>query len=269
MVKLENALPIINKLMSENAKVNFNLFYLFLDNEGTTWYTDEKSYIIGQTDANRPMWIWMDENVTQEALAEVEQIIEGGLEENAKLNVTADERIIQPILYSIAKRKKTIVRGQVPMVIYRCDKVVNSKKAGGHMILSDDTHREIMERFITGMVWDLARRPMNEGEAENFAKDVAGSANFYLWEDEGQVVSMAMIAHRSETFARINTVYTDASRRGEGYAGMLVGTVTQKILDEGRIPILYTEQDNVCSNATYRRIGYTVCGELRQFQFGE
>ena len=118
------------------------------------------------------------------------------------------------------------------------------------------------------MVWDLEKRPMMEGEAENFARDVVGSDNLYLWEDNETVVSMAMIAHRTEKFVRINTVYTDSSQRGKGYAGMLVGEVTKKILDENRIPMLYTEQDNICSNATYRRIGYYACGELTQFCFG-
>lgn len=48
------------------------------------------------------------------------------------------------------------------MVIYRCDKVTNAKKASGHMILSNAKHKEILEKFIIGMVWDLEKRPMYE-----------------------------------------------------------------------------------------------------------
>ena len=117
------------------------------------------------------------------------------------------------------------------------------------------------------MVWDLEKRSMYEGEAESFADDIVGSPDMYLWENDTQVVSMAMIVHRAEKYARINTVFTDPSQRGKGYAGMLVGEVTQKILDEGRIPMLYTEQDNICSNAAYQSIGYILCRELTQFKF--
>lgn len=267
MKKIENALPTINKLMSENDKVLFNLFYLIWGSENAFWATDEESYIIGQTNERLPMWIWIKDNASEDALAEIEEVIEERLKLNTKLNVTADENIIRPILNRISERKKVDYSSMVPMVIYRCDKVTNPKKASGHTIFSNESHKELLEKFITGMVWDLAKRPMNEGEAEGFARDVAGSKDLYLWEDEGQAVSMAMIAHRTEEFVRINTVYTDSAQRGKGYAGMLVGEVTQKILDEGRIPMLYTEQDNVCSNATYQRIGYTVCGELTQFAF--
>lgn len=267
MKKLNNALPTINKLMTENDKIMFNIFYLILNNDSAFWVSDDENYIIGQTNERLPMWIWVKENTSVDALAEIEKVIEERLELNGKLKVTADEKIVRPILNKIAERKKVNYSSMVPMVIYRCDKITNSKKASGHMIFSDESHKDILEKFITGMVWDLEKRPMNEGEAEGFAKDVAGSPDLYLWEDEGNVASMAMIAHRTEEFVRINTVYTDSLQRGKGYAGMLVGEVTQKILDEGRIPMLYTEQDNICSNATYRRIGYTVCGELTQFQF--
>ena len=267
MKRLNNALPTINKLMSENEKILFNLFYLISDSENAFWVTDEEFYIIGQTNERLAMWIWIKENTSEDVLMDIEGIIEERLELNPKLNIIADEVIIRPILNRISERKKVSYNSMIPMVIYRCDKVTNAKKASGHMILSNDKHKEILEKFITGMVWDLEKRPMYEGEAEGFVNDVAGSSDLYLWEDNRQVVSMAMIVHRAEKFARINTVYTDSSQRGKGYAGMLIGEVTQKILDEGRIPMLYTEQDNVCSNAAYRRVGYMVCGELTQFQF--
>lgn len=268
MKTLSNALPVINKLLCENDKICFNLFYLISDSENAFWVTDEEFYIIGQTNERLAMWIWIKENADEGARKEIESVIEERLELNPKLNVIADGAIIRPILNRIAEGKKVSCNSMVPMVAYRCDKVANARKANGHMVLSNDSHKDVLRKFITGMVWDLEKRPMNEGEAEGFADDTAGSPDLYLWEEGGQAVSMAMIVHRAEKYARINTVYTDSSQRGKGYAGMLVSEVTQKILDEGRIPMLYTEQDNICSNAVYRRIGYVLCGTLTQFQFG-
>lgn len=269
MKKINDALAIINQLMSENDKVLFNVFYLIAEDKNSSWVTDGESYIVGQTNANLPLWIWMKDDVGEEACREIEEIITERLEINPRLKITADATKIKGVLQKIANKRAINYEAQVPMVIYRCNQITNSKKASGRSILSNESHREILEKFITGMVYDLAKRPMEEGEAEGFAEGVTGSENFYLWEDDRNVVSMAMIAHRTSEFARINTVYTDAEQRGKGYAGMLVGEVTQKILDEGRIPMLYTEQDNVCSNATYRRIGYEACGELTQFAFCE
>lgn len=268
MKRISNALPLIDELLSENDRICFNLFYLISDAGSAFWVTDGQFYIIGQTNERLAMWVWIKENAAEDALKEIESVIEERLELNSNLNVIADERIIRPILNRIAEQKKVSYTSMDPMVVYRCNKVTNTKRASGHMVMSNDKHKNILKKFISGMVWDLEKRSMREGEAEGFAEDVAGSSNLYLWEDNKQAVSMAMIVHRAKKYARINTVYTDSSQRGRGYAGMLVSEVTQKILDEGRIPMLYTEQDNICSNATYRRIGYTLCGELTQFKFG-
>ncbi|MBD5484870.1 MAG: GNAT family N-acetyltransferase [Lachnospiraceae bacterium] len=267
MKRIKNASSVMDEIMSENDKILFNLFYLIAEKD-SFWVTDGKSYLIGQTNENLPMWIWIHDAATADAYVEIEDIITARLELNPKLKITADAEKIQKILPKISEKKKAKYKSQVPMIIYRCDKVINPKHANGHTIFSNENHKKVLEKFITGMVWDLEKRPMMEGEAENFARDVVGSDNLYLWEANETVVSMAMIAHRTEKFVRINTVYTDSSQRGKGYAGRLVGEVTKKILDENRIPMLYTEQDNVCSNATYRRIGYYACGELTQFCFG-
>lgn len=268
MRSVENIQPLIKELLPENDKVLFNLFYLIAESERAFWATDDRSYLIGQTSENLPMWIWLGEHVDETARQEIERVVVERLALNPELKITADAEKIEPILQKISGGGNVRYEKQVPMVVYRCDKVENPKKAAGHMVYSTEEHKGILAQFITGMVADLEKRPMREGEAEGFAEGTAGSEDLYLWEDEKQVVAMAMIVHRTEEFARINTVYTDAGQRGKGYAGMLVGAVTQKILDEHRIPMLYTEKDNICSNAVYRRIGYQMCGELTQFLFG-
>ena len=257
----------IHKMMSENEEILFNIFFLILENDDAFWASDEKSYIIGQTNERLPLWIWIGERADEEAYSQMESTLEERLALNPNLRVTGDEKRLEKLLAQVAVNKNVQYNSMVPMVIYRCDKVTNPKKATGHSIYSNATHKPILERFITGMVHDLAHRPMNEGEAEGFAEAVAGSENLFLWEDEGAPVSMAMITHRTPKYARINTVYTDNTKRGNGYAGALMEEVTRRVLDEGRIPMLYTEQDNVCSNATYRRVGYNSVGELVEYCF--
>lgn len=264
MRNVNNPIELINSIMSENDKLLFNLFYLIADSDDSFWMTDDKSYIIGQSNEKRPMWLWMADNIDTDAMNEIEDIIEERLNLNSPLKVTADGNKIEDILKSLTERN---IRHELstPMVAYYCDKVEKAKNNLGQVILSSEYHKSILEKFITEMVYDLAKRPMEPGEAEGFAEAVAGSPDLYLCEDKGEVVSMAMIAHRAEKYARINTVYTDNNQRGKGYAGVLMADITQKILDEGRVPMLYTETDNVCSNALYKKVGYKVCGELEEY----
>lgn len=262
-----NIMETINRLMSFEDKIRFNIFYLIAESENSLWATDDQSYIIGQTNENLPMWIWMKDDPDETACGKVKTMISERLELNPALKVTAEEEKIEDILEQIAEEKQIKFKRNIPMNIYYCNRLAEGKTASGHIILSDESHKETLKRFITGMVDDLEHRPMQDGEAEGFAEGVAGSQDLFLWEQEKTVVAMAMITHRTEEFARINTVYTDSAKRRKGYGGMLVGAVTQKILEEKRTPMLYTEQDNVSSNAMYRRIGYQLCGQLTQFVF--
>lgn len=262
-----NVHEMISRMLSREDKILFNLFYLIAESDSSFWMTDDSCCIIGQTNEKLPMWIWIGDDPDDCVKEEIRAVLRERLTLNPGLKITANEEKIRDILAQISLETGIPYKAQVPMNIYSCKSVKNAKKASGHMILSNETHKDILRSFITGMVHDLEQRPMQDGEAEGFAESVAGSEDLFLWEDAGKVVSMAMVVHRTEEFARINTVYTDFRERGKGYAGMLVGEVTQKILDEGRIPMLYTEEDNICSNAAYKRVGYDMDGKLTQFCF--
>lgn len=267
MRTVTNALEVIENLISPNDRILFNLFYLIAESPASYWVTDDKSYLVGQTNEHLPMWIWINDSFNENSKTELASIIWKRLALNPRLKLTADASKISTLLEQIAAEKEASLKSTVPMNIYCCQNITNSKTAPGHVIKSNIDHKNVLQKFITGMVNDLEHRPMKEGEAKSFADAVTCSDDLFLWEDGGTVVSMAMIAHETNKYARINTVYTDSCQRGKGYAGMLVGKVTEKILAEGKIPMLYTEQDNLCSNAVYKRIGYQLCGKLTQFCF--
>lgn len=56
--------------------------------------------------------------------------------------------------------------------------------------------------------------------------------------------------------SRIGPVYTPREQRGRGYAGNAVAQVSQRILDAGARPCLYTDQANPTSNQLYASLGY-------------
>lgn len=83
----------------------------------------------------------------------------------------------------------------------------------------------------------------------------------WLWEIDGVPVAKAN-ARPTLPIARISQVYTQPDRRGKGYAGALVGTLSASLRDQGCSSIfLATDMANPTSNAVYRRIGYRFMGE--------
>jgi hypothetical protein len=112
---------------------------------------------------------------------------------------------------------------------------------------------------------DPGRAEAREGLEHRLASRDAG---FELWEDEGEVVSLAGWSGPTPNGIRIGPVYTPPERRGRGYATALVAGLTQTLLDGGRrFCFLYTDLANPTSNAIYERIGYVKVAESAMVAF--
>jgi GNAT superfamily N-acetyltransferase len=83
----------------------------------------------------------------------------------------------------------------------------------------------------------------------------------WLWEVDGVPVAKAL-GRANLPIARIGMVYTAPGRRGRGYAGALVGSLSAVLQTQGFATVyLATDMANPTSNGVYRRIGYRFVGE--------
>ncbi|HEX7000508.1 MAG TPA: GNAT family N-acetyltransferase [Trueperaceae bacterium] len=79
----------------------------------------------------------------------------------------------------------------------------------------------------------------------------------YVFEVDGEPVSIAGLGARTPHGRRIGPVYTPPAHRRRGYAESLVARVTTDALAaSNRFCFLFTDLDNPTSNAVYERIGY-------------
>jgi uncharacterized protein len=91
----------------------------------------------------------------------------------------------------------------------------------------------------------------------------------WLWEVDGQPVSLAGYSGASTGAARVGPVYTPPEQRGHGYATSLVAELTEHLLAVGHPGcLLYTDLANPTSNAIYRRIGYLPVCDSSEYEFG-
>lgn len=87
-------------------------------------------------------------------------------------------------------------------------------------------------------------------------RNALASRLLWLWEVDGEPVHLTGVNDPMFGAARIGPVFTPAEHRGHGYAGWVVASLTQQLLDAGARPCLYTDQANPVSNLVYERIGY-------------
>jgi len=90
----------------------------------------------------------------------------------------------------------------------------------------------------------------------------------YVWEEDGQPVSMAARTRPMLRGITVNAVYTPPALRGRGYATACVAALSQKLLDEGwDFCTLFTDMANPTSNKIYQRIGYRPLGDYANHKF--
>jgi uncharacterized protein len=101
----------------------------------------------------------------------------------------------------------------------------------------------------------------------------ASGRGFLLWEEGGDVVSLAGWGGATPNGIRIGPVYTPPDLRGHGYATALTAELSQRLLDgdlfDGgrRFCFLYTDLANPTSNKIYERIGYVRAAESAEILF--
>lgn len=126
--------------------------------------------------------------------------------------------------------------------------------APGSMRLASAADLELTASWAEAFARD-AHVPIG-GNSEDVARHFINERELYLWVDRDPV-SMAVATGPTPGGIRIGFVYTPRERRGHGYASVLVGALSQAMLEGGRdFCFLYTDAANPTSNAIYQRLGY-------------
>lgn len=90
----------------------------------------------------------------------------------------------------------------------------------------------------------------------------------WLWDCDGQPVSMLGYRETTARAVRIGPVYTPRTCRGRGFASAAVAEVSRRQLASGRSwCLLFADVENPTSTALYRRLGYAEVCLYREYRF--
>ncbi|MGB8382869.1 MAG: GNAT family N-acetyltransferase [Dermatophilaceae bacterium] len=91
----------------------------------------------------------------------------------------------------------------------------------------------------------------------------------WLWTNEiGRPVHLTALGPPSFGCVRLGSVYIPPEERGRGYASAAVAALSQRVLDGGATPCLFTDQANPTSNAIYQRLGYRPLVDMANLVIG-
>jgi predicted GNAT family acetyltransferase len=153
--------------------------------------------------------------------------------------------------------------------IYQAETVRGAVEAPGHSRPATESDAALLAEWVVAFGEEAhapAARPPSEWLRSRLEQDDA--SGIWVWEDEGEVVSMVAYSGPTPNGIRVNAVYTPPDRRQRGYATASVAALTQWLLDGGRrFCFLYTDLANPTSNAIYQRIGYEPVSDVDQYAF--
>ena len=239
-MKIQGNDPVIDELL-KGKEVLFNLVWLIRTQKDARLYSDGRSYLTAQSNASCPMWVYVNESADRQTEEALSAVISEALDENERLVINAEEGT-ERFLLRFARAREWSVSRRRRMIAYSVKEPIEVKPEG-ELTLSDERYIPEIAKLVQQMVIDDHDGELTDEEARQFAKKHANSGNLYLWHDDG-VVSMARIVHYDTKFARITSVGTERAARGNGYAKMLVGELSKRLLAEGVLPVLYANADN-------------------------
>jgi uncharacterized protein len=89
----------------------------------------------------------------------------------------------------------------------------------------------------------------------------------FLWEDDGEIVSMMKKSRPTEHGVTVSLVYTPKEKRRKGFARTLVAAISNELLKDYDFCVLYTDMMNPTSNKIYKEIGYVKIVDSVQLGF--
>jgi hypothetical protein len=105
------------------------------------------------------------------------------------------------------------------------------------------------------------------GQDRTWAQSHLRDERMWIWETDGEPVSMVGYHHPIFGVCRVGPVYTPPERRRHGYAGALTSHVSAEILAKGNQACLYTDLANPTSNKIYHQAGYRPVADFIDLRF--
>ena len=230
--------------------------------------SDERGLVLaGLMTVPEKLVLYSPAGVCSEAIT---QLATSLLEKNIQIpGVVGPKKLSEKFATAWAERTNCAVDLDMHMRVYELREVNQSLIGEGHLRSIGEQDLEFLIEGIEEFMKDasLDASPDHEKCAE-LARRRLSDQSAFLWEHNGEAVSMAAKSRPTRHGVTINLVYTPQELRGRGYATSCVAALSQKLLDAGyQFCSLFTDLANPTSNSIYQKIGYQSIGDFDGYYF--
>lgn len=232
--------------------------------------SDEKAFAIQSDDflavqsVSKPMWVWMNDEVGSNEFEDMIREFLLLVGDKSLSSIIGEKEIVYRIANMYCSKHMVEYSAGMSMKTYIC-KGVNSNsyfEDGISLIKAKNIHRDIIANF-------LAEENLTTQDEEilSIANKLIDTDDLYLLDSNNAIVAMAYVAQRTPIYARITGVFVPTEHRLQGYATKLIAHLSQTIIEQGLIPMLFTNESNDVSNHVYKNVGYHQVGTMQNIRF--
>lgn len=254
------ACPELSRLM-EGEYITYSVLVKILQGPCTKIFADGERAVVCYSAHPWPVWVWCRDVEDESAVAEIADC----LMVHFPVEQGYDIIMSHALLEALQKRDPyfTGVSEGRGLLSYRLDEI---EKIGhpchGSMSLVREEEIPSLIGIWHDMHMEMEGRDLTPEHYEQSIRRMVGEKCLFAWRDPaGEIVALTGRGDQPP-YSKITSVYTLPEQRRKGYALNLVHGVTQTILSDGLIPILYTDAGYEASNGCYRKIGYKQIGRL-------
>ena len=153
--------------------------------------------------------------------------------------------------------------------VYELRQVIPPSPASGALRLATTADAALAAQWARAFTAEaLPDETLPPDEARELIDTRLTDRTLYVWDDDGQVVSMAGVSRPTRHGITIGLVYTPPAFRKRGYASACVAALSQRMLASGYdFCALYTDLSNPTSNHIYQAIGYRPVCDIHEILF--
>lgn len=252
--------PKAAELLRKDA-ITYSVLIKILQGQCTQIFTDHERVIVCYSAPPWPVWVWCRDPGASEDVMEIARCLKEKfpLEQGYCINLSH-------VLLESLKQQDGYFReakNKMDLLSYRLDQIyaVDHPCEGSmSLVREEEIHSLLGVRHDMSMEMEGIDLSPERCEA-SLRKHVEGNALFAWRRESGEIVALTARGDQAP-YSKITSVYTLPRHRRKGYAINLVHGVTKTILEDGFVPILYTDAGYAASNVCYQKIGYRLVGRL-------
>lgn len=251
------AMPELASLIKEDA-ITYSVLMKILRGECTDIFTDQNSVVVCYSCPPWPVWVWCKD------LSMVGEIGEC-LKNHFPLEQGNDIIMSYDLLEQLRQEDDYFRKAgnKMGLLSYRLDRIHSvDYPCEGCMDLVREEEIASLIAVWQAMHMEMEGRQIPSERCVETMNRMVGEKTLFAWRLSDGTIAALTARGDQLPYSKITSVYTLPQYRRKGYAINLVHGVTRTILDDGLIPILYTDAGYEASNACYRKIGYELVGRL-------